>query len=699
MKANIYFDTENNRYRVYMGDTVINTDILTINEVAIDKALSSTSENAVQNKIITNALNTLNTRIASIINKGTSVIAGNDISWEWDDALTGRVGHSSNFNIAPNTLLFIAIPKECHCNLMLNGTTNYYTFGDDTGTETQLGVVVTDANITDNDNFSLTMNVGGGSDYMDIRALVEANTTLVKADYPNELKDIRIDTDGKDWSSAGDAVRGQVNRLNTKLNNIYNAYEYIELEKEEITEADYGFCTPAHPIVGQTLGFTADTSGNYANLKYDISDLAGKDIIVQGIWISWVFACAIVDENNKVLAVPDTQTANSNFTWFVQIPAKAKYLYINSYMFGLGRLTTDISLAKYAVIKPLIKNNLIDLNIIGNTEKYKNVSPLTVIDNYAISHFNDGEKFNTNKVYNNENMQFKIYSCKAGEKWHISTQNNYAYDGYTILDLTLKAKKTSRIDGQQENIDEIIEIQNDGYIIFQCPKTLTNAFIRRSYKYTSDKRSISGLKVAVCGDSIMAGANGTAVAKLLSNDYDIVPQSLAVSGAQMTTVNPNVSHICEQVQGIDADTDIIILEGGINDYWSNVDFGTFVGDGDTTTVLDTTTFCGALETAIRWIRDNRPHIPVLYVLNHHIASADYGTNTKGQTFQNYRDMILQASQNYGFTPVRVDLTAFNTTITQTDYAEYSDGGAHPTDKGYRLWYLPLIVEAIQKSIG
>lgn len=269
MKANIYFDTENNRYRVYMGDTVINTDTITINEVAIDNALSSTSENAVQNKIITNALNTLNTRIASIINKGTSVIAGNDISWEWDDALTGRVGHSSNFNIAPNTLLFIAIPKECHCNLMLNGTTNYYTFGDDTGTETQLGVVVTDANITDNDNFSLTMNVGGGSDYMDIRALVEANTTLVKADYPNELKDIRIDYYGVTHATAGEAVRTILNVVK-KGKEILN-FNWVEDQsiytgRAKVTDIslpynqDIHITLPPHTIIK----FNNDILGNFS---------------------------------------------------------------------------------------------------------------------------------------------------------------------------------------------------------------------------------------------------------------------------------------------------------------------------------------------------------------------------------------------------------------------------------------------------
>ncbi len=213
MKVNIVFDNENQRYKIYNGDTVINANELTVNEIPIDSELSAFSANAVENKVVKEAidanikvLDTFNARINESINKGSSTIAGNDFNWSW----AVNVGTSNSFKLAPNTVCFIAIPNNCDCSVLLNDS-SIYDFGSSTATESQVGLFVTDSNITDSDNFNLSIRLYEGAD----KLLVEANTTVVKVDYPNELKDIRVDYFGFTHTTAGDSVRSIMEVIKT----------------------------------------------------------------------------------------------------------------------------------------------------------------------------------------------------------------------------------------------------------------------------------------------------------------------------------------------------------------------------------------------------------------------------------------------------------------------------------------------------
>lgn len=234
MKVKVYFDNAEERYKIYNGDTVINATEVTINEIPIDEQLSDTSANAVENRAVKKALDdnksysqeivgslnekvdanksdtdnkvgTLNSRLDEVIGQGMRLIKGTDISWTWGPP---NYGISSGFQLPANTVIFVAIPKNCYASVKLNNTqaVAIYEFGNLEATDTQVGIFVTGENITDEDTFYIGVDVA--SDVTtEVIPLVEANTTLFIADSPQELKDIRVDYYGTIHDTAGDSVR------------------------------------------------------------------------------------------------------------------------------------------------------------------------------------------------------------------------------------------------------------------------------------------------------------------------------------------------------------------------------------------------------------------------------------------------------------------------------------------------------------
>lgn len=257
MKVKIYFDNENQRYKIYNGDTIINATEVTINEIPIDEQLSDTSANAVENRTVKKALDdnksysqdivgslnkkvdanksdtdnkvgTLNSRIDEVIGQGMRIIKGTDISWTW----TTSIGNSSNFQLPADTVVFIAIPRGCTCDVKLNDV-GIYDFGNISATNTQVGIFVTGSEITASDNFSLYVNTNS----QDIQELVEADTILLIADSPQELKDIRVDYFGLDHKSAGDSVRSILDTIQSGKISIDKVINWINSSTPQTTNA------------------------------------------------------------------------------------------------------------------------------------------------------------------------------------------------------------------------------------------------------------------------------------------------------------------------------------------------------------------------------------------------------------------------------------------------------------------------------
>lgn len=223
MKAKIYFDKD--KYQFYYGDVQITTDSLTINEIAVDSELSETSENAVQNKIVKKALDSVNdgladtiTRLNNLISISSddyySVISPSDLSdWTWithSEAYEGSVvyGDSADFTLPTNTLVGILLPSHSRVSVhhkTSNGYHSDYTLGDIESIFDQFLLF----NTGEWETYRLEVDLSINS--TTYKNAVENKTTLYAYGMSKELKDIRVDYFGLQWATAGDSVRSILN--------------------------------------------------------------------------------------------------------------------------------------------------------------------------------------------------------------------------------------------------------------------------------------------------------------------------------------------------------------------------------------------------------------------------------------------------------------------------------------------------------
>lgn len=132
---------------------------------------------------------------------------------------------------------------------------------------------------------------------------------------------------------------------------------------------------------------------------------------------------------------------------------------------------------------------------------------------------------------------------------------------------------------------------------------------------------------------------------------------------------------------IEAETDIIFVLGGTNDYRS--DYGSVpLGEyGDT----DSSTFYGAMEVLIAGLTESYPGAVLLFGTPLPRYDADMTEkNGSGGTLEDYRNAVLEACGAHGIGTL--DLFTAAELVPEADGHEdwYSDDGVHPNTDGAAL---------------
>ena len=241
------------------------------------------------------------------------------------------------------------------------------------------------------------------------------------------------------------------------------------------------------------------------------------------------------------------------------------------------------------------------------------------------------------------------------------------------------------------------------------------------------------LKVLAVGDSICRGWRngiyndqgnfvGRGFAALLGLPY----LNLGESGATLSTVRNDVTNIPSQLAGATGfQPDILLADGGINDYTSNAPLGEVPSvPAESADGLAAGTVMGGLQKLFLTMAARFPHAQRFFIITHKVCRDGVylpaTPNGAGYTQQQlhdaiaaccrvynvrvidvYEDSLLnsffaayRADTHYTYTPTQQDVGGWAAaTANTTDYTDRD--GVHPLQRGYLEGYVPLIREAIR----
>lgn len=224
----------------------------------------------------------------------------------------------------------------------------------------------------------------------------------------------------------------------------------------------------------------------------------------------------------------------------------------------------------------------------------------------------------------------------------------------------------------------------------------------------SDYR-IKGKNVIFFGDSICYGAGSTGgYATQIQEITGCIANNQGKSGATIANYGTSTYKIIDVVAEFSGDTDYITIQGGANDYNNAVPLGEITNGY--VEELDTTTFCGALESIIQTLIANYP-LARLFGVFMHRAVSNSATNSLGLTIQEYHDKAISIYKKYAipyydaFTEsglitcysTATGLPIFSKTLSDT----YTNDGdrVHPNADGYEKYYTHQIISMLENGIG
>ena len=228
------------------------------------------------------------------------------------------------------------------------------------------------------------------------------------------------------------------------------------------------------------------------------------------------------------------------------------------------------------------------------------------------------------------------------------------------------------------------------------------------------------VKILALGDSICYGYRNSL--KGFVGDLGLPYKNIGVSGATISNKYTAATNIPDQlVQLTDYDPDVIISDGGVNDYYQNAELGVIpvavvTTDGEAE-ALNRNTVMGGLQYLLYKMVTLYPKAQRFFLLTHKTTANINGTvadwtvtkNNAGYTQTELFDAIKTVCKLYSVKVIDVFgesmiNTAFDVyksdvayttdnSVTNTEFVD-SDG-IHPLAYGYLHGYVPLVKQALQ----
>lgn len=200
-----------------------------------------------------------------------------------------------------------------------------------------------------------------------------------------------------------------------------------------------------------------------------------------------------------------------------------------------------------------------------------------------------------------------------------------------------------------------------------------------------------GKTIVAFGDSIIAGwgwKEGTGIVQPLKEKYpDGTWINNAESGANIAiSNNPAHTPIISQIRSYTGQPDAIIFDGGVNDLNNNIAMGNISDSYDSN--YDTTTICGAMESALQYVMDTFPLAVKLYIIPHSFSKNNYVDSVHEKMIE------ICKKWNMPYLDMRKCAQIAMTSKNKSKYTRNANtgvgDGVHPTETWYRKFYAPLV---------
>lgn len=279
----------------------------------------------------------------------------------------------------------------------------------------------------------------------------------------------------------------------------------------------------------------------------------------------------------------------------------------------------------------------------------------------------------------------------------------YTNNGRVTGSIQSQAAQTITPGTEDQNIDAGVylsgkqTIKGDANLLAENIKEGVELFgITGTYTGGDTVNPYKGKTIVAFGDSIIAGwgwKEGTGIVQPLKEKYpDGTWINNAESGANIAiSNNPAHTPIISQIRSYIGQPDAIIFDGGVNDLNNNIAMGNISDSYDSN--YDTTTICGAMESALQYVMDTFPLAVKLYIITHSFSKNNYVDSVHEKMIE------ICKKWNMPYLDMRKCAQIAMTSKNKSKYTRNANtgvgDGVHPTETWYRKFYAPLVDQRLR----